>query len=122
MGSPTPISPSNDSDVDSLLEVLPENVKKSAAHIISHQNDKRLIEIVIDSGRLPLLKFSNGLNIVLEDCSIVSNMKPFVNNVTNNGTLSFTTRNRIGVPGTLHRISAIPGVQPGNFAGLVKYF
>lgn len=91
------------SDLDRLIEILPEKVKRH----INYENMKDVIEIVLDIGRLPEARHSGGTikclgvePIADEDISYITQRIQ-----------EFTTDNRSGIPGTLHRISAIRNRQ-----------
>jgi stage III sporulation protein SpoIIIAA len=97
------------SDLDRLIEILPPKVKK---HITYEKMDD-VIEVVLDLGRLPEIRHSEGEidrlgvePIVEEDLSYVTQR-----------VANFTKDNRSGIPGTLHRISAIRNRQ-GKIIGL----
>ena len=90
-------------DVNLLLTVLPDKIKSQ----ITYSKMEDVIEIVLDIGRPPEIRHSDGkidkLNtedITIEDIEEVTKRLP-----------EFTTDNRSGIPGTLHRISAIRNRQ-----------
>ena len=97
------------SDLDRLIEILPPKVKKH----INYENMDDVIEIVLDIGRLPEARHSGG------------RIESFgVEPITDEDILyiiqrvaEFTSDNRSGIPGTLHRISAIRNRQ-GKVIGL----
>lgn len=97
------------SDLDRLIEILPEKVKKH----ITYEKMNDVIEIVLDINRLPEIRHSGGKidcfgvePITQEDISYITRRVQ-----------EFTTDNRSGIPGTLHRISAIRNRQ-GKIIGL----
>lgn len=97
------------SDLDRLIEILPEKVKKH----LSYEKMNDVIEIVLDIGRIPEIRHSGGeidrLGIEPakdEDITYITQKVP-----------EFTSDNRSGIPGTLHRISAIRNRQ-GKIVGL----
>lgn len=97
------------SDLDRLIEILPEKVKRH----ITYENMKDVIEIVLDISRLPEVRHSGGSidclgiePITEEDISYITSKVQ-----------DFTSDNRSGIPGTLHRISAIRNRQ-GKIVGL----
>lgn len=97
------------SDLDRLIEILPEKVKKH----INYENMNDVIEIVLDISRLPEIRHSGGKidcfgiePITQEDISYITQRVQ-----------EFTSDNRSGIPGTLHRISAIRNRQ-GKIIGL----
>ncbi len=97
------------SDLDRLIEILPDKVRKH----INYDNMEDVIEIVLDIGRLPEVRHSGGkidcLGSVLIDESDLLYITQRVQD--------FTSDNRSGIPGTLHRISAIRNRQ-GKIVGL----
>ncbi|MDD3436954.1 MAG: AAA family ATPase [Candidatus Gastranaerophilales bacterium] len=97
------------SDLDRLIEILPEKVKRH----IDYEKMDDVIEIVLDIGRMPEIRHSGGRiegfgvePITDEDLSYITHR-----------IADFTTDNRSGIPGTLHRISAIRNRQ-GKIIGL----
>ena len=90
-------------DLDRLIEILPEKVKKH----LNYNNMEDVIEIVLDTGRLPEIRHASGAidylgQEVIEHTDIV-----FITERIQ----EFTKDNRSGIPGTLHRISAIRNRQ-----------
>lgn len=97
------------SDLDRLIEILPEKVKKH----ITYENMDDVIEIVLDIGRMPEIRHAGGKidsfgvePITDEDLLYITQKVQ-----------DFTSDNRSGIPGTLHRISAIRNRQ-GKIIGL----
>jgi len=97
------------SDLDRLIEILPEKVRKH----LTYEKMEDVIELVLDINRLPEVRHSGGRidclgiePITQEDISYITNM-----------VADFTSDNRSGIPGTLHRISAIRNRQ-GKIIGL----
>lgn len=97
------------SDLDRLIEILPEKVKRH----ITYDNMDDVIEIVLDIGRLPEIRHAGGKidcfgkeYITDDDISYITQRVQ-----------EFTSDNRSGIPGTLHRISAIRNRQ-GKVVGL----
>lgn len=97
------------SDLDRLIEILPDKVKRH----ITYENMDDVIEIVLDIGRLPEARHSEGKiecfgiePITDEDISYITQRVQ-----------DFTSDNRSGIPGTLHRVSAIRNRQ-GKVIGL----
>src|SRR5574344_1574312 len=97
------------SDLDRLIEILP---KKMSQHL-NYDQLEDVIEIVLDIGRAPEIRHSGGKIEVLgtefvtqEDIAYIVGRIP-----------DFTTDNRSGIPGTLHRISAIRS-RSGKIVGL----
>jgi len=98
-----------ENDLDRLVEILPQRIQEQLDY--SKMDDA--IEIVLDIGRVPEIRHSDGKieylqtsEITAEDiCQITSHVQ------------EFTSDNRSGIPGTLHRISAIRNRQ-GKVVGL----
>lgn len=96
-------------DLDRLVEILPDRIRN---HIDYPKMDD-VIEIVLDIGRPPEIRHADGKieyfgasEITYDDiCHITSRVQ------------EFTSDNRSGIPGTLHRISAIRNRQ-GKVVGL----
>ena len=96
-------------DLDRLIEVLPPKITK----LLNHEALNDVIELVLDVGRLPEIRHASGkiesLNcepIVYDDLDYITSRIP-----------EFTSDNRSGIAGTLHRISAIRNRQ-GRVIGL----
>ena len=97
------------SDLDRLIEVLPQKITS----LVSHESLADVIELVLDIGRLPEIRHASGkiesLNcapIEYADLDYITEKIP-----------EFTSDNRSGIAGTLHRISAIRNRQ-GRVIGL----
>lgn len=90
-------------DLDKLTEVLPDKVKR----YISYEKMEDVIEIVLDIGRTPEIRHAGGRIEYLGD-EIVSDED--IGYITSR-IQEFTLDNRSGIPGTLHRISAIRNRQ-----------
>lgn len=97
------------SDLDRLIEILPEKVTRH----ITYENMNDVIEIVLDIGRLPEVRHSGG-KIDCFGCEPITDAD--ITYITQR-VQEFTTDNRSGIPGTLHRISAIRNRQ-GKIIGL----
>lgn len=96
-------------DIDKLVAILPPKVKNH----LTHEKLADVIEIVLDIGRVPEIRHSGG-DIEYIECGIVDEND--IIHITNN-VQEFTSDNRSGIPGTLHRISAIRNRQ-GKVVGL----
>lgn len=97
------------SDLQLLLNVLPKSV-------VDNLDEKDLsdsIELVLDLGRTPEVRFSDGrIEYIGSDIITQEDIDYVVGNIDD-----FTSDNRAGIPGTLHRISAIRN-RKGNIIGL----
>lgn len=97
------------SDLDRLIEILPPKVVK----YVTYENMADVIEIVLDIGRLPEIRHSDGkIDCVGTDCITDADLSHITQRIQD-----FTSDNRSGIPGTLHRISAIKNRQ-GKVVGL----
>jgi stage III sporulation protein SpoIIIAA len=86
-------------DLDVLLDVLPTNLRHAVEKV---NNSDKLIEIVIDLGRLPSARYVEN-ELTLSDKEVT---RADIDHITERiGT--FDTDNRAGMERTLHRISAI---------------
>ena len=96
-------------DLNALLDILPQKIKRN---IQSGLLDDA-IEIVLDIGRIPEVRFGNGkIMYIGSDATVREDIDFIVSRVA-----EFTSDNRSGIPGTLHRISAIRNRQ-GHVIGL----
>lgn len=96
-------------DLDMLTDVLPDKVKRH----INYEKMEDVIEIVLDIGRTPEIRHAGG-KIEYLGCDFVN--EDDINYITSR-IQEFTSDNRSGIPGTLHRISAIRNRQ-GKVIGL----
>jgi len=97
------------SDLDRLIEILPDKVKTH----IKYENMDDVIEIVLDIGRLPEARHSDGKIECLGIEPIADEDLLYITQRVQD----FTSDNRTGIPGTLHRVSAIRNRQ-GKVVGL----
>lgn len=96
-------------DLNRLIEILPDKVKRH----ITYENMSDVIEIVLDIGRIPEARHSGGRI----DCLGVEPISDDDISYITQHVQEFTQDNRSGIPGTLHRISAIRNRQ-GKIIGL----
>ena len=96
-------------DLDKLISVMPPKV----VSYITHDSLKDVIEIVLDIGRPPEVRHSGGK---IEKLGVEAVSDSDIDYVTSR-IQAFTHDNRSGIPGTLHRISAIRNRQ-GKVIGL----
>ena len=96
-------------DIGKLIEILPPKIKRNIQEDLLGD----AIEIVLDIGRIPEIRLGNGNILSLgndtinrEDLDYITRELP-----------EFTSDNRSGIAGTLHRISAIRNRQ-GKIVGL----
>lgn len=90
-------------DLDKLVEILPEKVKR----YITYDNMEDVIEIVLDIGRTPEIRHSGGKIDYIECEPVTDEDISYITGYVQ----EFTSDNRSGIPGTLHRISAIRNRQ-----------
>jgi len=96
-------------DLDSLLSILPERIRMAL------QRENRLadlIEVILDLGRLPEARFSNGESYLSETEITTEDLQQAIAKVGD-----FGADNRAGIERTLHRISAIRN-RRGEIIGL----
>ncbi len=92
-------NPTIENDLQLLIDILPERVKSA---LIS-MDLLELIEVVMDLGRLPEARFSDGAIVMLSQEQITcEELDQVVSRVGD-----FADDNRAGIPRTLHRISAM---------------
>jgi stage III sporulation protein SpoIIIAA len=96
-------------DLDRLIDVLPDKVRK----YITYEKMEDVIEIVLDIGRTPEIRHAGGKIDYLGEDFVEDDD---INYITSR-LQEFTSDNRSGIPGTLHRISAIRNRQ-GKIIGL----
>ena len=95
--------------LDRLVAILPQKVKEH----LDYEKMDDVIEIVLDIGRIPEIRHANG-QIEYIECGLVDDDD--IVHITSH-VQEFTSDNRSGIPGTLHRISAIRNRQ-GKVVGL----
>ena len=96
-------------DLDRLLEILPERVRR----LMTYEQMEDVIEIVLDIGRTPEIRHATGkIEYIGNDFVTDEDISYITSHIQ-----EFTSDNRSGIPGTLHRISAIRNRQ-GKVIGL----
>ncbi len=90
-------------DLDKLVEILPEKIRT----YIDYPKMDDVIEIVVDIGRPPEIRHADGKIEYLGNTDITYDDIDYITSRVQ----EFTTDNRSGIPGTLHRISAIRNRQ-----------
>lgn len=96
-------------DLDKLLEILPQRVKDK----VTYEQMEDVIEIVLDIGRTPEIRHASGKIEYIGSDFVTNDDIDFITSHIQ----EFTSDNRSGIPGTLHRISAIRNRQ-GKVIGL----
>ncbi|HAJ61887.1 MAG TPA: single-stranded DNA-binding protein [Cyanobacteria bacterium UBA8543] len=96
-------------DLQQLLDILPEEIRTS---IDQHPQRDSLIEVVMDLGRFPEVRFPNKAEYLFETPVTQEQLNYCIARVGH-----FSGDNRAGIERTLHRISAIRN-RPGEIIGL----
>ncbi len=96
-------------DLDQLLDILPADLR---AKIRQHPQKDHLIEVIMDLGRKPEIRFPHGAEDISEDLITQAQL---AESITKLG--DFGGDNRAGIERTLHRISAIRN-RRGDVIGL----
>ena len=96
-------------DLDKLVKILPERIRSK----IDYPKMDDVIEIVVDIGRAPEIRHADGKIEYLGDENVTYEDIDYITSRVQ----EFTSDNRSGIPGTLHRISAIRNRQ-GKIVGL----
>ena len=96
-------------DLERLLEILPDFVKRP---LEQHENQKKLIEVVMDLGRRPEARFPENPQYLSNKTVSWQDLDYCVKRIGN-----FGGDNRSGVEKTLHRISSIRN-REGHIIGL----
>jgi len=86
-------------DLDALLDVLPLDIRHA---VEKANNSDNLLEIILDLGRIPTVRFVDG-EVNLRETEITRSEIDYVDERTG----EFDADNRAGIERTLHRISAI---------------
>ena len=96
-------------DLDQLLAILPQSLQQKLA---DHPERDRLVEVVLDLGRLPEARFADRTEYLAEAPITPQDLQYCISNVGH-----FSGDNRAGIERTLHRISAIRN-RSGDIIGL----
>lgn len=96
-------------DLQKLLNILPEDIRQI---LEQHPHRDNLIEVVMDLGRFPEVRFPSGAEYLSETPVTAEQLNYCVERVGH-----FSGDNRAGLEKTLHRISAIRN-RPGDIIGL----
>ncbi|MER2599994.1 MAG: R3H domain-containing nucleic acid-binding protein [Caldilineales bacterium] len=96
-------------DLDLLLDILPHDIQATLRH---NGRSNELLEVVMDLGRRPEARFTDGEEILREQEISQQDLDDLVARLS-----EFTSDNRAGIERTLHRISCIRNRQ-GRIVGL----
>jgi stage III sporulation protein SpoIIIAA len=103
--------------LDELLRLLPEALAAEIAEISACSSHHALLmEIVLDLGRWPVARYLDGRRVFLGPEAQLVSQAALDTAVQQLG--AFGSGNRAGVPGTLHRISAMRDRDTGTVLGL----
>ena len=93
----------SDTDLEKLIEKLPVFIKQ---YIRQHPNKEKIIEIVLDLGKRPEVRFPTGPEYISKNIISWNDLEYVTKRVS-----VFSNENRAGVELTLHRISCIRNRQ-----------
>lgn len=96
-------------DIDRLKEILPPSIVMALEQI---GRDDALVEVVMDLGRLPTARFTDGSYLLSDTDITIEELDYVVSRIS-----VFDADNRGGIERTLHRISAIRN-RAGDVVGL----
>ena len=86
-------------DLDILIDILPERVKD---YLIKSEKKYDLVEVILDLGRLPEVRFSSSTELIAGDDITHIDIQYLISKIS-----EFGDDNRDGIERTLHRISVI---------------
>ncbi len=98
-------------NLDQLLTIFPESIRSKLDEQLQEDSDK-LIEVVLDLGRLPEARFSDRVTYIRDQPVTKEEIQHCIERVG-----MFSSDNRAGIERTLHRISAIRN-RTGDIIGL----
>ena len=96
-------------DLNQLLEIVPDFIRKP---LRSHPKQELLIEIILDVGRRPEVRFADGAEYLSYRTIVWQDLDYIIKRLG-----KFSGDNRAGIEKTLHRISSLRNRQ-GNVIGL----
>ena len=98
-------------NLDKLLTIFPDTIRSKLDEQLKTDSDK-LIEVVLDLGRLPEARFSDRVTYIRDEPVTKEEIQHCIERVG-----MFSSDNRAGIERTLHRISAIRN-RTGDIIGL----
>jgi stage III sporulation protein SpoIIIAA len=98
-------------NLDKLLTIFPDSIRTKLEEHLQQDSD-RLIEVVMDLGRLPEARFTDSVSYLRDEPVTQAEIQHCIQRVG-----MFSTDNRAGIERTLHRISAIRN-RTGDIIGL----
>ncbi|MEM9214761.1 MAG: R3H domain-containing nucleic acid-binding protein [Cyanobacteria bacterium P01_F01_bin.150] len=96
-------------DLEQLLAIFPAHIRKA---IVDHPDKDRLVEVIMDLGRLPEVRFPDRAEYISETLITADDINACVDQIG-----QFSGDNRAGIERTLHRISAMRN-RAGEVIGL----
>jgi len=96
-------------DLTKLLSILPTYI---SVYLEKHPHREQLVEIVLDIGRRPEARFSEGSEYISYKTIVWQDLDSIIKRLGN-----FSSDNRAGIEKTLHRISSLRN-RKGNIIGL----
>ena len=85
-------------EIELLVKIIPERISS----FVRLKNLANLVEIVLDLGRLPIVRFVDGNELIEHGPVTEQEIAGIVAQLS-----EFGSDNRAGIPRTLHRISAL---------------
>jgi len=98
-------------NLEKLLSIFPDSIRSQLDEQIGSDSDK-LIEVILDLGRLPEARFSDRVAYIRDEPVTQDEIQHCIEGVG-----MFSSDNRAGIESTLHRISAIRN-RTGDIIGL----
>ena len=93
-------------DLDALLAVLPPAIESA---VRAHDRGEDLLEVILDLGRRPAVRFTDG-ELILSENPVTKGDIEYVEARTS----EFDADNRAGIERTLHRIAAASCAKRGS--------
>ena len=97
-----------DCDLPRLLDILPKSYQKELLTILAPESEQLLVEVVVDLHRPPVVRFLDESEHDLQLLTCEEDLQEIVRNLSKHENISgregFSSDNRIGIPGTLHRM------------------
>jgi len=89
-----------------LLATLPASLRDPIIAFLKSNDDRQLVEVVIDTGRPPVLWFQDDTNVPAQREVEEVDLESCLGALLSDGK-EWTSDNRIGISKSLHRISAV---------------
>jgi len=95
-----------DVELSLLLATLPASLRDPIIAFLKSNDDRQLVEVVIDTGRPPVLWFQDDTNVPAQREVEEVDLESCLGALLSDGK-EWTSDNRIGISKSLHRISAV---------------